>query len=151
MTLFRFAPSLAWTCFILVMATESFGAESTASLLELLLGKVGVSWSPDWIEAGNFAIRKFAHLLEYGILAASVMIPLRPSATTAERAIPALVYCIIVAAIDETIQSHVPSRTGSAADVVLDLSGALAAIGILLLQQNRIGKRAGVRINRLGR
>lgn len=85
-------------------------------------------------------IRKFAHLFEYAVLAFlavrafsnSVMTVLREHAYLA-----ALALVLLIAAADETIQSFDPSRTGSVADVAIDLAGGLAVIVMFSLRARR--------------
>ncbi|MCO6509694.1 MAG: VanZ family protein [Aridibacter famidurans] len=76
-------------------------------------------------------IRKSAHFIEYAILAALAHRAFRGSSRTLLASHPfliALLSAAIVAVADETYQSFDPSRTGSPIDVLIDLSGALAAL-----------------------
>ena len=42
-------------------------------------------------------------------------------------AVFALVLCALFAVIDESLQNFIPGRTGSLADVIVDISGAVLA------------------------
>lgn len=76
-------------------------------------------------------IRKSAHFIEYAILAALAYRAFRGSSKNLLVSHPflaALLSAAIVAVADETYQSFDPSRTGSPVDVLIDLSGAVAAL-----------------------
>ena len=49
--------------------------------------------------------------------------------------IVAFLFCVLVAATDETIQLFVSGRSGQVSDVVLDCVGALVGIGTMKLLQ----------------
>ena len=50
------------------------------------------------------------------------------------------VFCLLVAAVDETIQLFVSGRSGQVSDVVLDFVGALCGIALLLIIMKVFGK-----------
>jgi VanZ family protein len=78
----------------------------------------------------HFLLRKSAHFTEYAILSALWFRALRvglPTLWQIRWALIGLVISLLVAIVDEVHQAFVPSRTGSAHDVLLDLCGALFA------------------------
>jgi VanZ family protein len=95
-------------------------------------------------------VRRSAHLVEYGVLA---LLAFRAWRLSLERdllslAVLALALVLAVASADETRQSLSSARTGSARDVVWDLSGAVLALGLLFAHQRawggpRVSSRTG--------
>jgi VanZ family protein len=115
---------------ILAMSSSAMSAEKTSGVLNPLL-----TWLLPWLRLDelqviHILVRKIGHVTEYGVLAllwrrAFVRSGvLRPAAG----GWAALAVSVACAAVDETHQAFVASRTGSAADVLLDALGALAAI-----------------------
>jgi VanZ family protein len=120
-------PLILWTAVILSASSGGFSSANSGRWLRLLFG----GEVPD---AVHFAIRKAAHVVEYAILAALGWRALRRTLTFGRSAQAAaggaLGVAFVVAVTDETLQSLSPLRTGSAWDVLLDLSGAALAVGI---------------------
>lgn len=90
------------------------------------------SLSPEQLEYLHFLLRKCAHFTEYfilGVLAISAVYQTKFS----NKWRYALLYGVLVAAIDETIQRFVPERAGRLADVFLDSSGVFFGIICYLL------------------
>lgn len=76
-------------------------------------------------------IRKFAHFFEYGVLAFLAWRAFAGSSKwilANKPAAAAFATALLIATMDETYQSFDPSRTGSVTDVLIDLSGAAAAL-----------------------
>ena len=86
------------------------------------------------------AVRKSAHFVEYAILA---LLTFRAALISAPRnrvataAWTALFLVALVATADEARQAFSTARTGSANDVLIDVTGGLVAVGAMLL----IGRR----------
>lgn len=74
------------------------------------------------------AIRKLAHVFQYGVLC---LVALRAFKSFMRPAILALGYVAIVAMADEINQSFDPTRTATPLDVILDVVGALIVIGLV--------------------
>ena len=114
---------------IFVLSGDFASATTTGRLIGGPLGWLLPWATPTQLAALHGAIRKTAHLVEYGVLAA-----LWFRALTRERVRPAparwvaLGVAIAWAALDEWIQSNVPSRTGSAVDVAIDTTGAATTL-----------------------
>ena len=89
----------------------------------------------------NYAVRKLAHMTEYGILMflwfRSIDVPQERLRT---RLILSILLAIGYAATDEYHQSFVPERLGIWTDVLWDAAGA-TAVGCLLWWANRSGPR----------
>jgi VanZ family protein len=122
-------PPLLWTAVILAASSDAFSSGSTGGtmrgLLEALLGPL----SDLTFEVIQFVIRKLTHLLAYGLLGALTLRAIRRGRTAwnPRWLLAALAYSLVIAIIDETHQSLIPSRTGSLGDVVIDFAGAVVA------------------------
>lgn len=89
--------------------------------------------SPAAFERIGLVVRKIIHFGTYGILAALLLRALsQPKSSTqtnpARSAWLALVTAAIYAVTDEFHQSFVPTRVGSAYDVLIDTAGAATAL-----------------------
>ena len=86
--------------------------------------------SPDAIRAVQFAVRKMAHVTEYGVLAFLLVRALQSGAQAMlwRNAGVTLLAAATLAGLDEYHQSFVSSRTGSPRDVAIDTCGALLGI-----------------------
>lgn len=78
---------------------------------------------PDYGE-WDFLVKKGGHLIGYGVLA---ILARRAGFTT----MATFVFVLAFAFSDELHQRHVPGRTGSAEDMVIDLLGA--TLGLLVM------------------
>lgn len=123
-------PPILWTAVILMASTDLFSGANTGSVLErILVWLTGHQFLPSTLDTANFAVRKSAHLTEYGILGALTFRALRgeQKSWSWRWAIGAIVLAAGIASIDEIHQTFVPSRTGTWHDVILDMAGAAAA------------------------
>jgi VanZ family protein len=111
-------PVILWAALILSSSNDNFSSDQSGEWLEWIFG----SGVPDF---ANYLCRKATHLVVYGILGAL--------AWRADRRLTiALGVCLLVASIDEWRQSEAAARSGSAWDVLLDLTGAVMAIFIVV-------------------
>lgn len=106
-------PVVLWAAIILSAANDRFSEEQTAGWLERLFGRLH--------PAVNFVVRKGAHVAEYAILS---LLSWRARRTV----VTPLLICLAVATADETLQAMTVTRSGSVADVALDMCGAAAAL-----------------------
>ena len=114
----RWLPVVAWSAVILLASDDAFSASNSGAWFRTVFGR-------EVPYVLHVAVRKVAHLVEYGILGALAL-------RAAQSWRPALAIAILVAAIDETRQSFFVTRTGSPGDVLIDVAGA--ALGIWLLR-----------------
>ena len=112
-------PVVLWTVVILAASNETFSSGASKNWMERILGR-------EVPPPVNVTVRKLAHVLEYGILAALVW-------RADRRAAVVLGYALVVAILDETRQGLTRTRSGSPWDVMLDFCGAL--IGMLLVRK----------------
>ena len=94
--------------------------------------------APEHFELLHVAIRKLAHLTEYGILSALLFRALRagrPVRWNWRWSIAAIAIAAVVGSLDEWHQALVPSRTSSPWDVLIDTAGAALAQGLIRAAQ----------------
>ncbi len=120
-------PAVAWTALVLWASSETFSAENTGSILEAVVTFLVGSVKPQIFQTLHFLVHKSAHFTEYGILGLMWF-----RAWRGERpghqwkwALAGVLVALATAITDEVHQSFEPSRTGSAKDVLLDLTGAV--------------------------
>jgi VanZ family protein len=112
-TLSAWLPVVLWAALILSAANDQFSDKKTESWLDRLFGRV----RPEV----NAVMRKSAHVAEYAVLS---LLAWRARRTLA---VPLLI-CLAVACADESLQAMTVTRTGSPADVALDMCGAVGAL-----------------------
>jgi len=125
---------LIWLAVIFVGSTSIMSAEHTSRYIVpfLLWLKPGMSPMTIWIIL--VVVRKFAHVIEYTILALLLWRAVRSVPTLRTKTLmvfaAVLLGCALFAASDEFHQTFVKSRTPSVRDVLLDVGGAL--LGLLI-------------------
>lgn len=131
-------PVIIWTTVILSASSPRFSAGQTADWLARIVGHP----IPQTI---NVTLRKLGHITAYGILGA---LAFRAAAhTTAivewsrRNAAIAIAIAFAVAAFDEWNQSHIPTRTGTAWDVLLDVSAAIGAVVVVAVLARRLRRQ----------
>lgn len=77
----------------------------------------------------HLLLRKAGHFSEFFVLGVLSMFTVRQMKFARKKTV-GLLFCVLVAAMDETIQLFVSGRSGQVSDVMLDSAGAL--VGILL-------------------
>ena len=123
-------PPILWMGVVLSLSSPAMSSEHTGGVLRPVLAWLLPSLRPVHADLIHYLVRKSAHVTEYGILAL-----LWRRAFLRDTGLEpgsggwaALGVCLIVATIDERHQAFIPSRTGTAADIVLDTVAAAAAI-----------------------
>lgn len=126
----RLLPPLCWTGLIAYLGGSQWdGAHSSAWIIPLLRALLPAA-SPEALATLHLVIRKYAHVLEYAVLAGLWRRSLG-------RAWPALGLAGATAVLDELRQSVSPGRTASFHDALLDC----AAAGVVLLVLASLGQR----------
>lgn len=88
-------------------------------------------------------VRKLGHMSEYavlGLLWSMVLLP-RERSGRLDGAVRVLGLCLLTALTDETIQLHVPGRSGQVTDVWIDFLGAVLGLLLALLARRLSGRR----------
>jgi len=121
--------AVLWTALVLAASGEAFSAANTRGLVYEIGAWLGVS--PGDLVRFVFWTRKAAHFVEYAVLGALVLHALRWTGLGVPTAsVCALLWALAVAVGDESNQALLPSRTGSARDVAIDVAGAAVAIAL---------------------
>ena len=125
------SPAAAWVTvgiYVIVLALFAGVAmhpKNTLALLDPFVRWLWPSASFDDIDRVHLMAREFGHfLIPAAAFTVLVIGPLR------RRPLVALLLCTAFAVIDESFQSFMPGRTGSVADVIVDVSGATLAYAI---------------------
>ena len=129
---------------ILWLSTDVGSAAHTDHWLVPILRALTPWATPEQLRALHGLLRKIGHLTEYAILAALWYRALVRARGVRPRAAPWIAFAISLgwAVLDETLQSLVPSRTASGADVAIDGVGALLVVGFARLGWRRAADRA---------
>lgn len=106
-------PVVLWASIILSAANDRFSDRNTEGWLDRIFGRL-----PPEV---NTLMRKGAHVAEYAVLS---LLSWRARRTV----FTPLLICLAVAGADETLQAMTVTRTGSVADVALDMCGAVGAL-----------------------
>ena len=131
-------PAVGWMLVIFLASTDALSASHTGQIVEPILLRLFPHITFAELELAHLAIRKTAHLIEYGTLGLLLWRAIPEHRTNPEiadwwRAGTALLVATFYAATDEYHQSFVPSRTASVRDVVIDCCGAAIALTFVLL------------------
>jgi len=120
----RLLPPIVWTALIAWFATDRGGAPVTAGVVAAAIRWILPDLPPDTVDALHGLARKCGHVTEYGVL---VILWAR---SLGGWRLP-LALTVATAFGDELAQSTTSTRTGSAADVVLDAASATVAVGLV--------------------
>ena len=138
---FYWLPVLLWMGLIFAGSTNLLSSTHTSRFLGPLLRFFKPDISPQAIRRVQFAIRKFGHTVEFGVLAVLFWRAFRTHwpARAGSRALlyAALVCSFLYAVSDEYHQAFYPSREARAQDVFIDTAGAAAGLLIALALQRR--------------
>ncbi len=126
--------ALLWTAAVLWAGGEHGSAAASSRFLWPLLRSLlpDASWAT--LIQIHIYIRKGAHVVEYGVLALLTLSALHASvrATALRLVLLALVWVLAIAMCDEARQALSTTRTGSAWDVALDVSGGILALTLAI-------------------
>lgn len=125
--------SVAWVLVISSFSTSSFGANKTASYIEVYLREILPTFQTSTIHLIHIAIRKLGHFVEFGIFAALVfgIFAARKATWKINWLLFSIIIVIIIALLDEYHQSFVRNRSASLQDSLVDILGGLIALLML--------------------
>lgn len=132
-----YAPLFLWIGVIFFLSSGEASMSETSRFIRPFLEFLFPDASEETLRIYHGWIRKFAHLFEYAVLAFLAVRAFSGSTVKVLREhtyLAALALVLLIAAADEIIQTFDPSRTGSVADVVIDLAGGLAVIVVFSLR-----------------
>lgn len=125
MWLTAYAPLVIWTIFTLGLGSGAASMNETSRFIGPMLKFLFPTADADTLYLLHAAIRKMAHIFQYGVLC---ILALRAFSAYRRQIVLALCYVGIVAAADEINQSFDPARTATPWDVLLDLFGGAIAV-----------------------
>lgn len=133
---FRYAPLILWIGVIFFMSSGQASMSETSRFIRPFLEWLFPQSAPETLTIYHGYIRKFAHFFEYAVLAFWSWLAFRYSSIVVLRKywfVWSFIFIALTASMDEYNQSLNAARTGSIYDVLLDISGGLFSIIILLI------------------
>lgn len=128
-------PVLIWAGGIFLASTSRFATSKTSGRFLALASKLFPSVSDARLLGVYIRLRKMGHCAGYFVLAllvARAMSYQFPYSSEIAQLSATLGLVSLYAILDEYHQTHVPNRQGSISDVLLDISGALIAVVLML-------------------
>ena len=128
-----YGPLILWIGFIFFLSSDQGSMTQTSRFIGPLLHFLFPTAPEETIQLYHFYIRKAAHVTEYAILALFAWRAFSSGRTIARAYLwlSCMVLVVIIASIDEFNQSFEPSRGSSPYDVLLDVTGGIAALAVL--------------------
>ena len=112
---------------VLTLGSSLFSLVKTSMVFDPLMARIAPGLGPDATYQLQVLLRHSAHLIEYATLFLILSLgPLRG------RPIAALMVCIAVASLDESLQLLTATRSGKLSDVAEDTSGATIVLLLAL-------------------
>ena len=84
------------------------------------------------LDIWHMILRKCAHFTEFAVLGVLSSLTLTQTKVL-HRVLIAMLFCLVVASLDETLQLFVDGRAGRIVDVMIDGAGALSGIGLVVV------------------
>ena len=125
-----YAPLIIWTIFTLGLGSGAASMGETSRFIRPLLEFLFPAADADTLYLYHAAIRKLAHLFQYGVLG---LFALHAFTYFKRPVVFALSFVTSVAMVDEFRQSFDPARTATPLDVLLDIIGAILALGFVFV------------------
>jgi VanZ family protein len=122
-------PAICVAVLISTFSTHYFSSAETSKILIPILHWIFPSASPHTLSRMHTAIRKLAHVTEFGVFSISVFHGVRGQryGWRWQWAFITLIIAVSYAGLDEWHQSFVPMREARVRDVLIDSTGALLA------------------------
>ncbi len=144
--IWAYAPLIVWIAVILILGSGAGSSVHTSRFIRPILEFLLPGATPETLFFIHGLVRKSAHFVEYavlGLLAVRCLRLLNELPRVGIVFLLALFLSGLVAAVDEGLQSFDPRRTGSAADVLIDLAGAAfgALVGLLFYRSRPANSR----------
>ena len=124
-----YIPAIIWMIFIFMMSNANGNDSSAQSnvLVDLVINLVHINK-----ETLSFLIRKASHMSEYAILLALLYYALSKTFTYKYNLLLSFIFAFLYACSDEFHQLFIPGRSGQFRDVLIDSSGALIMLLIII-------------------
>ena len=122
-------PAICVAVLISIFSTHYFSSAETSRILTPLLHWLFPAASPHTLSRMHTAIRKLAHITEFGVFSIAVFHGVRAerSGWRWQWALLTLLIAVSYAGLDEWHQSFVPVREARFRDVLIDSTGAVLA------------------------
>ncbi|MGH9531637.1 MAG: VanZ family protein [Terriglobales bacterium] len=142
----QWAPPLVWMALILIASNDWLSAQETEGWLRRILVALFGPIPAMKLKLLHILARKAGHFFSYAVLAwlsyrsarASLQEATPPNAAWRFRAaLYGLGFSLVTASLDEAHQAFTNLRSGTFADVLLDMSGALAALALIWFASKR--------------
>ncbi len=131
-------PLAVWLALIFYFSTDRFSSNETSGIIASVLTFFFPSLSPGEIDFLHGVIRKFAHISEYFILTLFTHRSLSFEAPDLARAkVRTMMFVVLAALFDELHQGFTVSRGASVVDVGYDGVGAVWALWLIVIYENR--------------
>ena len=133
---------IAWMCFIFYMSGKTADASTKDSDFVInLLNSLGLNFSGNFGEFASVIVRKGAHLTEYMILCLLIYNVLSDYMEIGRKVfIYSVIGVFLYACSDELHQSFVPGRAGRFTDVLIDTTGGIIGVFVVMVY-HKIKKR----------
>lgn len=120
-------PAICVAALISIFSTHYFSSAETSRILTLFLHWIFPAASPHTLRRMNTAIRKLAHITEFGVFSIALFHGVRGERNgwRWQWALATLLIAVSYAGLDEWHQSFVPMREARFRDVLIDSTGAL--------------------------
>jgi VanZ family protein len=135
-----YAPLFIWIGVILFLGSGQGSMTRTSLIIRPVLEFLFPAATEETLLLYHGLIRKGAHFTEYavlGFLASRAFARMRTAFFRKYFYLAAAALVLLVAGLDELIQSFNPARTGAILDVAIDLTGGLTAIVLYWLIRSR--------------
>ena len=139
--LMLYAPLLIWIGVIFFLSSGQGSMSQTSRIIRPLLEFLFPTAPEETLLLYHGLIRKLAHFTEYFVLGLLAFRALANSIrlfTGTRRGVLSFGLVLLIALLDELNQSFNPARTGAITDVMIDLTGGLAAILICLWLRRKV-------------
>lgn len=136
----RYAPVLVWIGVIIFLSTGAGAASETSRFIGPLIDFFYPQADAATRAMIHASVRKCAHFTEYGVFAALAARAFLSSSKVFLRKywhVLAVLAAAVLASFDETGQSFNSDRTGSIYDILLDISGGIAAIAFIAMLRHK--------------
>lgn len=140
---------LFWIGLIFYMSNQPGDVSSKQSGLVLkLFQMLGIDLNKELGELATFIVRKTAHFTEYFILYLLTVNVMKYYLDIKRAILYAVIFSIFYACTDEIHQYFIPGRAMAFKDVLIDSSGALVAMIIVIINlKTNINKKSKNKIN----
>ena len=140
---------LFWIGLIFYMSNQPGDVSSKQSGLVLkLFQMLGIDLNKELGELATFIVRKTAHFTEYFILYLLTVNVMKYYLDIKRAILYAVIFSIFYACTDEIHQYFIPGRAMAFKDVLIDSSGALVAMIIVIINlKTNINKKSKDKIN----